>query len=213
MDIAIIGAGNVGKAITSSATRAGHAVTLSSANGDSAIAAAQELGARAAASNREAVQGADVVILAVPYQAVDAVLAEVGDQLDGKVLVDATNPLKPDYSGPAFDDTSGAQVIQGKAPRARVVKAFNTAFAARQADPSVAGGLRVDGYAAGDDQAAKDEVLALLADVGFNPVDAGPLAMARYLEGMAWLNISLQTKNGWSWQAGWKLVGPDGDAA
>jgi 8-hydroxy-5-deazaflavin:NADPH oxidoreductase len=213
MNIAIIGAGNVGKAITSSATRAGHAVALSSANGDSAIAAAQEFGARAAGSNREAVEGADVVILAVPYPAVDAVLAEVGDQLDGKVLVDATNPLKPDYSGLAFDDTSGAQEIQRKAPRARVVKAFNTAFAARQADPKVAGGLRVDGYAAGDDQQAKDEVLALLADVGFNPVDVGPLAMARHLEGMAWLNISLQMKNGWSWQASWKLIGPDGDAA
>lgn len=213
MDIAIIGAGNVGKAITRSATRAGHTVTLSSSSGDSAIAAAQEYGATAAASNREAVQSAEVVILAVPFTAVDAILAEVGDQLDGKVLVDATNPLNPDYSGLAFDDTSGAQVIQGKAPKARVVKAFNTAFAARQVDPSVAGGLRVDGYAAGDDQAAKDEVLALLADVGFNPVDAGPLAMARYLEGMAWLNISLQMKNDWSWQAGWKLVGPDGDAA
>jgi len=213
MDIAIIGAGNVGKAIASSAIRAGHAVTLSSAGGDSAIAAAREFGARAAASNREAVQGADVVIFAVPYPAVEAVLAEAGDQLAGKVLVDATNPLKPDYSGLAFDDTSGAEEIQRRAPRAKVVKAFNTAFAARQADPNVAGGLRVDGYAAGDDEAAKEKVLGLLADVGFNPVDVGPLAMAKYLEGMAWLNISLQMKNGWSWQASWKLVGPDGDAA
>lgn len=157
--------------------------------------------------------GADVVILAVPFPAVEQVLGEVGDQLTGKVVVDTTNPLKPDFSGPAFDDTSGAEVIQGKAPGARVVKAFNTAFAARQADPNVAGGLRVDGYAAGDDEQAKDKVLGLLADIGFNPVDAGGLQMARYLEGMAWLNISLQMKNGWSWQASWKLVGPDGDAA
>jgi 8-hydroxy-5-deazaflavin:NADPH oxidoreductase len=213
MDITIIGAGNVGKAITSSATRAGHAVTLSSAGGDSAIAAAQELGARAASSNREAVEGADLVILAVPYTAVEEVLGEVGDQLAGKVLVDATNPLKPDYSGLAVEGTSGAEGIQRRAPQARVVKAFNTAFAARQADPNVAGGLRVDGYAAGDDEAAKDQVLGLLADIGFNPVDAGGLQMARYLEGMAWLSISLQMKNGWSWQASWKLVGPDGDAA
>lgn len=213
MDIAIIGAGNVGKAITSSATRAGHTVTLSSANGDSAIAAAQEFGVKAAASNREAVEGAEVVILAIPYTAVDQVLGEVGEQLAGKVLVDATNPLKPDYSGLATGETSGAEEIQRKAPGARVVKAFNTALAARQADPNVAGGLRVDGYAAGDDEEAKDAVLGLLADIGFNPVDAGPLAMARYLEGMAWLNISLQMKNGWSWQASWKLVGPAGDAS
>jgi predicted dinucleotide-binding enzyme len=214
MDIAIIGAGNVGKAITSSATKAGHAVTLSSASGDSAIAAAQEFGARAAASSRDAVEGADVIVLAVPYTAVDGVLAELGDKVDGKVLVDATNPLKPDYSGPEFDGgTSGAEEIQRKVPKARVVKAFNTAFAARQADPNVAGGLRVDGYAAADDEEAKEQVLGLFADIGFNPVDAGGLQMARYLEGMAWLNISLQMKNGWSWQAGWKLVGPDGDAA
>jgi 8-hydroxy-5-deazaflavin:NADPH oxidoreductase len=213
MNVAIIGAGNVGKAITSSATRAGHSVTLSSAKGDSAITAAQQSGARAAASNREAVEGADVVILAVPYTAVDEILGEVGAALAGKVLVDATNPIKPDYSGLATEGTSGAEEIQRKAQGARVVKAFNTAFAARQADPSVAGGLRVDGYAAGDDEEAKQAVLGLLADIGFNPVDAGPLAMARYLEGMAWLNITLQTKNGWSWQAGWKLVGPEGDAA
>jgi 8-hydroxy-5-deazaflavin:NADPH oxidoreductase len=213
MNIAIIGAGNVGKALTSSAGRAGHSVTVSSAKGDSAIAAAQEFGARAAASNREAVEGADVVVLAVPYAAVDAILAEVGTGLDGKVLVDATNPLKPDYSGLATNGKSGAEEIQGKVQGARVIKAFNTAFAARQADPNVAGGLRVDGYAAGDDEEAKQQVLALLSDIGFNPVDAGPLAMAKHLEGMAWLNISLQMKNGWSWQAGWKLVGPDGDAA
>ncbi len=213
MNIAIIGAGKVGKAITSSATRAGHSVTLSSSKGDSAIAAAQESGARAAASNREAVEGADLVILAVPYSAVDEVLGEIGTSLAGKVLVDATNPLKPDYSGLATNGTSGAELIQRKAEGARVVKAFNTAFAARQADPNVAGGLRVDGYAAGDDEEAKRAVLGLLADIGFNPVDAGPLAMAKYLEGMAWLNISLQMKNGWSWQASWKLVGPEGDAA
>ena len=213
MDIAIIGAGNVGKAITGSASRAGHSVTLSSAKGDSAIAAAQESGARAAVSNREAVEGADVVILAIPYTAVDEVLGELGSQLAGKVLVDATNPLKPDYSGLATNGSSGAEEIQRKAQGARVVKAFNTAFAARQADPNVAGGLRADGYVAGDDEEAKQAVLGLLADIGFNPVDAGPLAMARYLEGMAWLNSSLQMKNGWSWQASWKLVGPDGDAA
>ena len=128
-------------------------------------------------------------------------------------VVDATNPIKADYSGLATNGVSGAEEIQGKALGARVVKAFNTAFAARQADPKVAGGLRADGYVAGDDEAAKAAVLELVEAIGFNPVDAGGLAMARYLEGMAWLNISLQLKNGWSWQAGWKLVGLEGDAS
>ena len=213
MNIAIIGAGNVGKALTGSAIRAGHSVTVSSKNGESARQLAEETGARAAASDREAAEAADVVILAVPYGAVDEVLGDVGAALAGKVLIDATNPIKADYSGLATEGTSGAEEIQAKAPGARVVKAFNTAFAARQADPKVAGGLRVDGFVAADDADAKATVLGLVEAIGFNPVDAGGLAMARYLEGMAWLNITLQMNNGWSWQAGWKLVGPDGDVA
>ena len=213
MNIAIIGAGNVGKALTASAIKAGHSVTVSSKNGESARALAEETGARAAAPGRESIEAADLIVLAIPYTAVDEWLGEAGAALAGKVVVDATNPLKADYSGLATTDTSGAEEIQAKAPGARVVKAFNTAFAARQADPKVAGGLRVDGYVAGDDEAAKADVLALVDAIGFNPIDAGGLAMARHLEGMAWLNISLQMKNGWSWQAGWKIVGPEGDAA
>jgi NADPH-dependent F420 reductase len=211
MNIAIIGAGNVGKALTGSAIRTGNNVTVSSASGDTARALAEATGARAAASDREAAEGADLVVLAVPYTAVPDVLADIGWALDGKVVVDATNPLKADYSGLATDGTSGAETIQAQVPGARVVKAFNTAFASRQTDPTVSG-LRADGYVAGDDEDAKATVLGLVEAIGFNPIDTGGLAMARYLEGMAWLNISLQMKNGWSWQAGWKLVGPEGDA-
>jgi 8-hydroxy-5-deazaflavin:NADPH oxidoreductase len=213
MNIAIIGAGNVGKALTGSALKAGHSVTVSSAGSESARSAAEATGARAAESNRAAVEGADLVVLAVPYTAVDDVLGSIGDAIDGKVVVDATNPLKPDYSGLATSDRSGAEEIQAKAPRARVVKAFNTVLAARQADPKVAGGLRVDGYVAADDEEAKATVLGLAEAIGLNPVDAGELAKARELEALAWLNISLQMRHGWSWQAGWKLVGPQGDAS
>ncbi len=213
MNIAIIGAGNVGKALAGAATRAGHSVTLSSASGESAREAAQQSGAAAASSNHEAVQGAELVILAVPYTAVEDVLGEIGPALSGKVLVDATNPLKADYSGLATQERSGAEEIQGKVPSARVVKAFNTALAARQADPRVAGGLRIDGYVAADDEDARQVVLGLVKTIGFNPIDVGGLAMARYREGMAWLNIATQMKQGWSWQASWKLIGPDGDAS
>jgi predicted dinucleotide-binding enzyme len=213
MNIAVIGAGNVGKALTGSAIRAGHSVTVSSNSGDSAKVLAKATGAKAAESNRAAVESAEVVVLAVPYTAVPAILDEIGPALDGKVLIDATNPLKADYSGLATNSNSGAEEIQANVPGARVVKAFNTALAAQQADPKVAGGLRADGYVAGDDEEAKATVLGLVEAIGFNPVDAGGLAMARYLEGMAWLNISMQMKNGWSWQASWKLVGPNGDAA
>jgi 8-hydroxy-5-deazaflavin:NADPH oxidoreductase len=212
MDIAIIGAGNVGRALTTSSIRAGHAVTVSSAGGESARALAEETGATAATSDRAAAESAGVVVLAVPYTAVGDVLDEIGPALDGKVVVDATNPLKPDYSGLATEGTSGAEWIQARVPAARVVKAFNTQLAARQADPAVAG-LRVDGFVAADDDEAKATVLGLAEAIGFNPVDAGELKMARELEALAWLNISLQLRHGWSWQAGWKLVGPDGDAS
>ena len=214
MDIAIIGAGNVGKALASSSRRAGHNVTLSSASGSTAAAAARETGVKAAASSREAVDGAGVVIMAVPYGAVRDVLDEVGPLLAGKVVIDATNTLKDDYSGLATEGkaTSGAEEMQARVPEARVVKAFNTVFAARQADPTVAG-VQLDGYVAADDEEAKAVVLELAGSLGFHPIDAGPLAMARYLEAMAFLNISLQLQHGWSWQSGWKLVGPEGDAS
>jgi NADPH-dependent F420 reductase len=213
MNIGIIGAGNVGGALTGSATRAGHSVAVSSKGGESAKATADQYGARAASSNRDAVEGADLVILAVPYTAVDDVLSDIGPAIEGTIIVDVTNPLKADYSGLATAEISGAEEIQGKAPGSRVVKAFNTVLAAHQADPRVAGGLRIDGYVAADDEDAKKIVLGLVEAIGLNPVDAGGLAMARWLEGMAWLNINLQMKNGWSWQASWKLVGPEGDAA
>ncbi len=213
MKIAIIGAGNVGNALAGSSVRAGNSVTLSSAGGDSARAAVGATGAQAAESNRAAVEDAELVVLAVPYTAVDDVIASVGDAFAGKIVVDATNPINADSTGLVTGERSGAEEIQDKVPGARVVKAFNTALAARQADPQVMGGLRLDGYVAGDDEEAKAAVLDLAETIGFNPIDAGGLSMARYLEAMAWLNISLQMKNGWSWQAGWKLIGPDGDAA
>jgi NADPH-dependent F420 reductase len=212
MNIAIIGAGNVGRALATSAIRTGHAVTVSSASHDNAVQVAEETGARAAESNRAAVEGADLVILAVPYSSIVDVLDEVGAALAGKIVVDATNPLKPDNSGLAVEGTSGAEEIQARVPRARVVKAFNTQFAARQVDPQVAG-LHVDGYVASDDEAAKQTVLGLVKEMGFHPIDAGQLTMARALEAMAFLNISLQMRHNWSWQAGWKLVGPEGDAS
>jgi hypothetical protein len=212
MNIAIIGAGNVGRALATSAMRSGHTVTVSSASGVTAAMLAEQTGAKAAASNRAAVEGADLVVLAVPYAAMVDLLDDVGPALAGKIVVDATNPLKADGSGLAVEGTSGAEQIQARLPQARVVKAFNSQFAARQADPQVAG-VHVDGYVAADDEAAKQIVLELVEAMGFHPIDAGQLTMARALEAMAFLNISLQMRHNWSWQAGWKLVGPDGDAS
>jgi NADPH-dependent F420 reductase len=207
MQIAIVGSGNVGKALASSFTRAGHGVTLTASNPDNARAAASQTGAKAADSNQQAVGAAEVVVLAVPYPAVDAVLAEVGDAMDGKVLIDTTNRVDPADPGSVLDGTSAAEQIQARVQRAKVVKAFNTALAARQADPVVEG-IALDGYLAGDDEGAKQTVSELVGSIGFRPVDVGPLVMARALEALALLNIMLQIRNNWPWQAGFKLVGP-----
>jgi predicted dinucleotide-binding enzyme len=88
-----------------------------------------------------------------------------------------------------------------------VVKAFNYAFASRMADPTV-DGIHLDGFVAADDLEAKEKALELVESIGFRPIDAGPLVMARVLEGMALLNVTLQIHNNWPWQNGWKLVGP-----
>jgi 8-hydroxy-5-deazaflavin:NADPH oxidoreductase len=207
MQIAILGSGNVGKALASSLTRAGHRVTLTASTPDHARAAASQTGAQAADSNTQAIEAAEVVVLALQYPTVDAVLADAGQALDGKVLIDTTNRVDPADPGSVLDGTSAAEQIQARAPGAKVVKAFNTAFASRQADP-VIDGVALDGYLAGDDDQAKQTVSELVGSIGFRPIDVGPLVMARALEGLALLNIMLQIRNNWPWQAGFKLVGP-----
>jgi predicted dinucleotide-binding enzyme len=205
MNIGMIGAGNVGQALATASMRAGHAVKISSTTPDEAARVADAVGATAASSNDAVVADADVVILAVQFDAVRGIVDELGAVLDGKVLVDVTNHFAPEQ----LEGMSNAERIQQMAPNARVVKAFNTIFASRQADPTIEG-VQLDGFVAGDDGAAKQQVLDLVASLGFRPIDAGPLAMARALEGMGTLNISLNATNGWPWQSGWKLLGPTG---
>ncbi len=207
MKIAIIGAGKVGSGLATAATTAGHSVVLSAADASHAQQAADAAGARAAASNADAVRDADVVVLAVPGSAVAAVAVELGDALDGKVLVDATNPLNDTYSDLTTGVVSAAELLQEQVPGAKVVKGFNTIFAARHGNPTE-GGQPLDAFVAGDDTAAKATVSRLAESLGYRPIDAGSLRMARSLEEMAFLNISLNASNGWAWQSGWKLVGP-----
>ncbi len=207
MKIGMIGAGNVGSALTRASTAAGHAVAISAASKDQAAKVSAEAGGTAVSSNREAVAGADLVILAVPFDAVEAITRDLGQALEGKVLVDVTNRFAPEQlNGP-----SNAEQIQQMAPGARVVKAFNTILAANQANPSL-DGTQLDGFVAGDDSAAKSKVLEFVESLGFRPIDAGPLAMSRALEAMGTLNISLNMNNGWPWQTGWKLLGPTSGA-
>ena len=201
MKVAIIGAGNVGKALATSITRAGHDVTLTAKNRERAAEVAREVGATSAEGNAAAVADADLVILAVPFVgAADEVTDDIRDGVAGKTVIDVTNPLKPDYSGLATD-TSAAEEFQKLLPEARVIKAFNTIFAANQAAPS----RDIDGFVAGDEDKAKQTVISLVESMGFSPLDVGPLRAARFLEGMAYINIGLNAQNGWGWTSAWKL--------
>jgi len=203
MNVAMIGAGNVGQALTKASDGAGHSVTIAATSREEAQEAAREVGGTAVGSNREAVANADLVILAVPFDAVESIVGELGNEIDGTVIIDVTNKFDPaELSGP-----SNAERIQQMASNARVVKAFNTILASKQADPSI-DGVQLDGFVAGDDTEAKSSVLEFVQSLGFKPINAGPLAMARALEGMGVLNISLNMNNGWPWQTGWKLLGP-----
>jgi predicted dinucleotide-binding enzyme len=204
MQIAIIGAGNVGRALAGSLTRAGHDVTVSATHPEHAREAAAQTGATAARTNADAISNANVVVLAVPSTAYEALASEIGDALAGKVVVDVSNRPTPSPDGTA---TSIAEELQGQLPGSSVVKAFNTSFASRQAEPKI-NGISADGFVAGDDAAAKQTVLDVVESIGFRPVDAGSLAAARTLEGMAWLNINRAISNG-TWQDAWVLVGPE----
>jgi len=204
MDIAIIGAGNVGTALAGALARAGHHVTISAAHPEHASNAAAATGTDSARTNRDAIAAGDVVILAVPGTSFEAIIQDAVNELAGKVVVDVSNRPTPD---PAGAGTSAAEELQANVPNASVVKAFNTAFATRQAEP-VVDGVAADGFVAGDDSAAKQTVLDIVESIGFRPVDAGSLAAARTLEGMAWLNITRAMQGG-TWQDAWVLLGPD----
>ena len=209
MKIGIIGAGNVGAALAKGLTRAGHEVAITSRSGSTAREVAEKTGASAVDGNREAARGADVVVLAVPSDTLEAVAGEIAPEIEGAVVIDPSNRVDNDDPGSVLDGRSNAEMIQQVLPAAKVVKAFNTVFSSRQQQPEIEGSP-VDGFVAADDDGARKTVLALAGDIGLRPVDAGPLVYARALEAMALLLITLQLRHGWSWENGWRIIGPTG---
>jgi 8-hydroxy-5-deazaflavin:NADPH oxidoreductase len=205
--IAVIGTGNVGGALGTAAVKAGYDVVFAGQDEEKTRAVAATAGATAAATPRDAAAGADIIVLAVPYAAFPAIAAEIAPVADGKIVIDPSNPLKPDYSGLALSDSSGAEELSRLLPRSKVVKAFNTLFAGNTAHPDALG-YRLDSLFATDDDAAKDAVCGLSSSIGFRPVHVGPLAASRELEAMAWLNIRLQMVSDGNWNTAFALVSP-----
>jgi NADPH-dependent F420 reductase len=209
MRIAIIGAGAAGSGLARAFLAVGHEVVLSSRHPDRAAKVAAEIGAETAPTNREAATGADMIVLAVPSTAIAGITDELRGAVDNPIVVDPSNPLTPDMSALLPANMSVAEEIPVLLPGAIVVKAFNTVLGRRITEP-VVDGVQLDGFYAGDDEAAKATVAELIAAIGFRPLDAGPLAMARTLEHMGLLNISLNARFHWPGQTGWKLLGPTG---
>ena len=206
MQITIIGTGNMARGIATRALAGGNAVTLLGTSADKAQALAGELsGDVRAGAIGDPISG-DVVVLAVWYQVLDDVLGRYAGQLDGKVVVDITNPVDPETYQP-LDLAAGsvAQEIAQKVPGAKVAKAFNTTFAGTLVEGQV-GGQPLDVFVASDDEDAKGVVRRLAEDSGMRLVDAGPLAVARQLEGAGYLHMAIQGDLGTSYGSALKVV-------
>jgi 8-hydroxy-5-deazaflavin:NADPH oxidoreductase len=187
----IIGTGNMASALAGRALAGGNAVEIIGRDPVKAKELAAALGGATVGTAGTAPAG-DIVVLAVPYASAAAVIGEYGDALDGKVIVDMTNPITLDFKGFVTPEgSSGAQEIAKAAPAgAHVVKAFNTlpsdVLAAGSAE-----GRPLDVFIAGDDAQAKARVSVFIESLGLRPMDAGQLPMARALENVALLQLGL----------------------
>src|SRR3954454_5057450 len=187
--VSILGTGNMGQAIAGVVSRSGNTVELFGRN-----------------DTDKPVTG-EVVVLAVYYGSVADVIAQRGEQLAGKVVVDITNPLNVE----TFDslivpaDGSAAAEIAAALPQSRVVKAFNTNFAATLASGTV-GELPTTVLIAGDDADAKSLLAGIVTAGGLRAIDAGSLRRARELEALGFLQITLAAAEKIAWTGGFAVV-------
>jgi NADPH-dependent F420 reductase len=201
MKIGILGAGNMGGTLGRLWTELGHEVFFGLRDAESvkaqraltAVGDEAQWGTAAAAA-----EFADVILIAVPWEATQEVIESIAPQLAGKVLIDCTNPIEPDLSGLAIGHTtSAAEEIARWAPDARVVKAFNTVGASTLHDAKF-GDHSASVFVCGNDEPAKKIVAQLAEEIGFEVIDAGQLTMARYLEPLAmlWIHLAIRGKFG-----------------
>lgn len=212
--IAIIGAtGNMGSAISKSLAKPAYRLLLKGSKQEALDALVKEIETKNPEAEIEGVVcpteaswEADIIILAVPFEAEKEMAAQIKEVANQKIVISIANPLNETYNGLVTEPgTSAAEELQKLLPHSKVVKAFNTTFAADFSSP-VIDGKQVDAFIAGNDEEALQIVSDLVKTAGFNPIVAGDLSVSRTLENMQLLLIQLGMKYNYNWHAGWKIL-------
>ena len=206
MKIAIIGAGNVGGTLgTAWAQKAGHDIFFGvrDAKSEKTQALLSKIGGKARAGTAaEAAAFGDVIVLTTPWPQTEVAIRSLGD-VNGRIILDATNPLVRGADGISLEighSTSAGEKVQGWAKGASVFKTLNTTGFGNMANP-IFNGVKSVMFVAGDDADNKPKVMSLVADLGFDVIDAGPLRNARLLEAhaMLWIDLALVRGLGRDW--------------
>ena len=206
MKLAIIGAGNVGGALGAAwAQKAGHEIFFGvrDPKAEKTQKLVRAIGAKARAGiAAEAAVFGEMIVLATPWTATETAIRAMGN-LAGKILLDSTNPLAVTPSGLGLEvghSTSGGEMVHNWAAGAKVFKTLNSTGFGNIANP-VFNGVKSVMFVAGDDEEHKPKVMALVGELGFEVIDAGPLRNARLLEAhaMLWIDLALVRGQGRDW--------------
>ncbi len=212
--IAIIGAtGNMGSAIAKSLSRGNYRLLLFTSDKSKLKNLEEEIASAYPGADVESINcsytaswEADVIIVATPFAAEKEIADKIREVANQKIVVSIANPLNDSFDGLVTPPgTSAAEELQKLLPHSKVIKAFNTTFAADFAQP-VIDGKQVDAFIAGNDSDALETVKELVQTAGFNPIVAGDLPVSRILENMQLLLIRLGIKYNYNWLAGWKIL-------
>ncbi len=212
--IAVIGAtGNMGSAIAKSLSKGDYQLLLCANDQSKLQSLVNDIKAVHSSANvetldctKEASWQADIIILAVPYAAEKEIAEKIQEVANQKIVISIANPLSNTSNGlVTAPDTSAAEELQKLLPNSKVIKAFNTTFAADFSNP-VIDDKQVDAFIAGNNEDALQTVAELVSTVGFNPIIAGDLSVSRTLENMQLLLIQLTIKYNYNWLAGWKIL-------
>ncbi len=207
MNIGIIGTGNMGTAFAKSLAKTPNNLLICSRYPEKATKLAESISEKVkGGSIKDSADFAEVIILAVPWPNIRDVISQLGD-LSGKIIIDISNPVKADLSGLAVSEgTSASEEIAKMIPKAKVVKAFNTIFATVLESSPKFDNQNASVFYCGNDSDSKNKISQIISDLGYDPIDCGPLESARLLEKLGLVNISFGYKLGMGGNQAFKLL-------